>query len=95
MWVIYHFVTRDTIGGRIFGKEQAITREAIRAMTTGNACLTLEENIKGPLESGKPADLVVLSEDIMTCPEPRIQAMSVLMTMVGNQAGSRGPASGL
>jgi predicted amidohydrolase YtcJ len=95
LWVIYHFVTRDTISGGIFGKEQAITREAIRAMTTGCAYLTFEENIKGSLVSGKLADLVVLSEDIMTCPEPRIRDMSVLMTMVGGQAVYRDPASGL
>ena len=64
LWVIYHFITRDTISGGVFGKEQAISREeAIRAMTTGYAYLTFEENIKGSPKSGKLADLVVLSED--------------------------------
>ena len=51
----------------------------------GNAWLTFEEDLKGSLEPGKLADLVVLSEDILTVPEKRIEQMSVLMTMVGGR----------
>ena len=84
LWTIYHFVTRDTINGGVFGEDQRITREeALRASTIGNAYLTFEEEIKGSIEPGKLADLVVLSDDIMTCPPERIEQMTVLMTMVG------------
>jgi predicted amidohydrolase YtcJ len=86
LWVIYHFVTRDTISGGVYGSEQRIRREeALRLSTINNAYLNFEENMKGSLESGKVADLVVLSDDIMTCPEERIRDMSVLMTMVGGK----------
>jgi predicted amidohydrolase YtcJ len=86
LWTIYHFVTRDTITGGVLGADQRITRaEALRAATIGNAWLTFEENVKGSIEPGKLADLVVLSDDIMTCPEKRIEQMSVMMTMVGGK----------
>ena len=84
LWVIYHFVTRDSISGGVFGADQRITREeALRASTMGNAYLTFEEELKGSIEPGKLADLVVLSDDIMTGPPDRIEEMTVLMTMVG------------
>jgi len=83
LWVIYHFVTRDTISGGVFGEDQRITREeTLRAITLNNAYLNFEENIKGSLEPGKLADLVVLSGDIMSCPGEEIRDLSVLMTMV-------------
>ena len=86
LWVIYHFVTRDTISGGVYGREQRIRREeALRLSTINHAYLNFEENLKGSLEPGKVADLVVLSDDIMTCPEERIRDMSVLLTMVGGK----------
>ena len=82
--VIYHFVSRDTISGGVLGADQRITRkEALQLETINNAYLTFEESIKGSIERGKLADLVVLPEDIMTCPEKTIASMQVLMTMVG------------
>lgn len=86
LWAIYHFVTRDTITGGVLGPDQKITREeALRVSTINNAWLTFEEDAKGSIEVGKLADLVVLSDDIMTCPEKRIEQMAVLMTMVGGR----------
>lgn len=84
LWTIYHFVTRDTISGGVFGPEQRITREeALRASTMGNAWLTFEEGTKGSIEAGKLADLVVLSEDLLTAPPTRVRDADVLLTMVG------------
>jgi predicted amidohydrolase YtcJ len=86
LWVIYHFVTRDTISGGVMGADQKITRkEALQIQTINNAYLTLEENIKGSIEAGKLADLVVLPEDILTCPEKHIEQMQVALTMVGGK----------
>ena len=68
------------------GRDQAISREqALRASTIGNAWLSFEEDVKGSIEPGKYADLVVLSGDIMTCPEDQIENLTVLMTIVGGR----------
>ena len=96
MTVIYHFVTRDTISGGVFGAEQEITREeALRVMTLNNAFLNFEEDINGSIEPGKLADLVVLSDDIMTCREADIRSLEVEMAMVGGRVAYRRKASEL
>ncbi len=70
----------------MYAAEQRITRqEALRLFTINNAYLTFEENVKGSLEPGKLADLVVLSDDIMTCPVDKILDLTVLMTMVNGK----------
>src|SRR5581483_11167348 len=84
LWVYYHFVSRGTISGGVMGPEQKITRkEALQVQTINNAYLTFEEQIKGSIEPGKLADLVVLPEDSLTCPPKHIEQMPVAMTMVG------------
>lgn len=86
LWVMYHFITRDTISGGVMGAEQKITRrEALQIETINNAYLTFEERLKGSIETGKLADLVVLPEDILTCADKRIEQMHVAMTMVGGK----------
>jgi predicted amidohydrolase YtcJ len=93
LWTIYHFVTRDTITGGVLGEDQRISREeALRLSTINNAYLNFEEKVKGSLEPGKYADLVVLSNDIMTCPPELIRDMSVLATMVGGKIVYQDPA---
>jgi predicted amidohydrolase YtcJ len=86
LWTFYHFVTRDTISGGVLGADQKISRrDALRVATINNAYLTFEERTKGSIEPGKYADLVVLPEDILTCPEKHIEQMRVSMTMVGGR----------
>jgi len=86
LWVFYHFVTRDTISGGMLGRDQQITRqEALRLETVNNAYTTFEEKIKGSIEPGKLADLVVLQDDIMTVPAKTIESTNVLMTVVGGK----------
>lgn len=82
--VIYFCVTRKSIDGESVFPDQKITREeALRCYTINNARLTFEEGIKGSIEPGKLADLVVLSHDILTCPENQIKDIQPLMTIVG------------
>ena len=91
LWTLYHFITRDTITGGVLGADQRVTRQqALRMATINNAWLTMEERTKGSIEPGKFADLVILNEDPLTCPEPRLRDAKVLMTMVGGKvvAGS-------
>ena len=93
LWVFYHFVTRDTISGGVLGADQKVSRtEALRVMTINNAYLTFEERVKGSIEPGKLADLVVLPEDILTCPEKHLERMQVELTMVGGKVVYRRPS---
>ena len=70
---IYYYVTRNTLRAGPVGVAQKISRlEALRVMTLNNAYLTFEERIKGSIETGKLADFVVLSDDLLTVPEDRI-----------------------
>ena len=63
--------------------DQALTREeALCCATIETAHLTFEEDIKGSLEPGKLADLIVLSHDPLTCPENDIKDITSELTMV-------------
>ena len=66
---IYAAVTRRTLDDKNpngWIPEQKITvEEAIKAYTINNAYAAFEEKIKGTIEVGKLADLVVLNEDIL------------------------------
>jgi len=63
--------------------DQALTRqEALCCATIETAHLTFEEDIKGSLEPGKLADLIVLSHDPLTCPENDIKDITAELTMV-------------
>jgi predicted amidohydrolase YtcJ len=86
LWVIYHFVTRDTISGGPMGVDQQISRkDTLRMVTRNHWYLTFEENTKGMIAPGRFADMVVLPEDIMTIPAKRVEQMRVMMTMVGGK----------
>ncbi|MGL4731308.1 MAG: amidohydrolase [Clostridium sp.] len=56
--------------------------DAIKAFTIKGAFASFEEDIKGSLELGKLADLIVLSNDIFTCNYTDIKNNHVLLTMV-------------
>ena len=95
-WALHHFTTRGTISAGVVGDEQEITRaEAIRAATEGYAYLTFEESLKGTLEVGKLADLVVVAEDPLACADPCLETMQVDLTVVGGMVVyDRGAVSG-
>jgi predicted amidohydrolase YtcJ len=62
--------------------QQKITvEEAIKAYTINNAYAAFEEKIKGTIEVGKLADLVVLNEDILTIDPVKIKDVKVDMTV--------------
>ncbi len=86
LWTLYHFITRDTISGGVLGADQRVTRQqALRMATINNAWLNMEERTKGSIEPNKLADLVILNEDPLTCPEPRLRDARVLATIVGGK----------
>jgi len=71
---------------------QALTLEqAVRLYTSDSAYAQWQEDRLGSLETGKIADMIILSEDIMRSEPHRISEIMVDMTLVdGNVVYSRG-----
>lgn len=64
--------------------EQKMTREqALHSYTMACAYAAFEDKWKGSLTPGKVADIVVLSNDLLTCPDEDILKTQVVMTLVG------------
>lgn len=84
---LYAAVTRKGMTGREFAYEdEAITIEqAIRGYTLTGAYLNFEEEIKGSLEAGKFADMIVLSDDILSIDPERIMDIEIEQTYVAGK----------
>lgn len=85
LYGIYAAVTRRTADnknpdGWIPG-EKIPVEDAIKCYTLNSAYASFEENIKGSIEVGKLADLVVLSDDILTIDPVKIKDVKVEMTV--------------
>lgn len=82
----YASVTRRLNDGVTFFPEECMTREqALQSYTQSSAYAAFEEDLKGSLTPGKLADMVVLSKDIMLCPENEIREAKVVATIVGGK----------
>ena len=91
---IYAAVARRPRSGEDRGwqPEQRMTREeAVRSFTIWNAYAAFQEGELGSIEPGKRADLVVLSDDVFTCPAPAIKEIRPTLTMVGGEIVFRDP----
>jgi predicted amidohydrolase YtcJ len=86
---IYAAVTRRTLDDRNpagWVKEQKIgVEDALRAYTVNAAFASFDDGIKGSLERGKLADLVILDRDITQIPPETIRDARVLMTVVAGR----------
>jgi predicted amidohydrolase YtcJ len=82
---IYAAATRRTLDGKNpngWIPDQRITvAQAVHAYTVGSAFAEHQEKVKGSIEPGKLADLVVLSDDIFTIPVEAIEKTRVDMTI--------------
>ncbi|GIV58828.1 MAG: amidohydrolase [Rhodothermaceae bacterium] len=82
----YATVTRRLADGSVFYPEQRLTREqALQSYTWNNAYAAFEEDRKGRLAPGYLADIVVLSQDLLTVPDDAIPETEVRYTIVGGQ----------
>ncbi len=80
---IYAAVTRKGMSGKVYGAEEKLTmEEAIRGYTAYGAYFTWEEDTKGTLAPGMLADMIVLSEDLLTIDPEKILDVQVEMTVV-------------
>ncbi len=75
---------RDGVSGRSYERpDQTLTRaEALRLSTLNAARAAFWERLTGSIEPGKAADLVVLSDDIMTIERDRILECHAVSTLL-------------
>jgi len=85
----YSAVTRSNFAGMPsdgwIPKEKISREQALRSYTINSAYASFEEDIKGSIEAGKLADMVLLSRDIMSIEPTEILDTKVLMTMIGGE----------
>lgn len=85
MYGIYEAVTRKDLNGNPEGgwlPEQGLTvEEALYGYTMAGAFASFEEDIKGSIEEGKLADMVVLSDDIFEIDPNKIKDVNVEITI--------------
>jgi predicted amidohydrolase YtcJ len=86
---IYCAVTRMTPEGTPKGgwypNGRISVDSALRHYTRDGAYATFDEKIRGMLQKGMLADLVVLSQDILTVPSSEILKTKILLTVMGGK----------
>jgi predicted amidohydrolase YtcJ len=89
MLTLYAAVTRATLDGKNpngwFPEQKLTITEAIEAYTMGSAFAEFQENEKGSITPGKLADMVLLSQDILSIDPEKIRDIIVLKTFVGGK----------
>ena len=86
MLSIHTAVNRETKGGAVLGPDQRIsTLEAVRAYTSYAALFSHSEAWRGTIESGKVADFVIPSEDILEAPAGRLKGIAFAAAIVDNR----------
>jgi hypothetical protein len=89
MQTVYAAVTRATLDGKNPGgwfPEQKLTvPETVEAYTMGSAYAEFQEKEKGSITPGKLADMVLLSDDILSIAPEKIRDTSVLRTILGGR----------
>jgi predicted amidohydrolase YtcJ len=80
---LYAAVTRKGKSGTLYGSDEKISMaDAIRHYTRDGAYLTRQEKVKGTLEPGKMADMIVLNKDLLTIDPSQILTTEVDLTIV-------------
>jgi predicted amidohydrolase YtcJ len=86
---LYAAITRQDLNGQPpqgWAPDQRMTREeALASFTANGAYASHAETFSGTLEPGKLADLVILSQDIMTVAPKQIPATNVWKTIIGGE----------
>jgi len=65
--------------------ESLSRQEALRGITIWPAVANFEDSVKGSLEIGKYADMVMLDQDLMNCSDQALKEVSVLKTWVNGE----------
>jgi|TARA_A100001011_G_scaffold209239_1_gene217437 predicted amidohydrolase YtcJ len=84
--LLWSTTNRKTRSGKVLGEEQKIsTYSALEAMTINAAYQHFEDDIKGTIEVGKQADLVVLSQNPLSIDTKDILEIEVVATFSRGQ----------
>ena len=85
LFLVWTAVNRISSSGQVIGSAERIdTLAALRAVTIDAAWQIFQEHNRGSIETGKYADLVVLSDNPVARPET-VKDISVELTMVGGR----------
>ena len=86
MMALQSEVTRTDMKGNVWGAKQKVSvEEAVRVGTLNGAYASFEENVKGSLDAGKVADLVVLGRDPFKEDPSKLVTIPVERTMAGGR----------
>ncbi|HKM46284.1 MAG TPA: amidohydrolase [Terriglobales bacterium] len=89
MLTLYAATTRATLDGKNpkgwFPEQKLTIQEAIEAYTMGSAYAEFQEKEKGSITAGKLADMVLLSDDVLSIDPVKIRDVKVLKTWVGGK----------
>jgi predicted amidohydrolase YtcJ len=65
--------------------QKVTAAEALTAYTSGSAFAEFQETEKGTIARGKLADLVILSDDVLSIPPAQVKDVKILATIVGGK----------
>lgn len=83
-WIsIYWAVTGKTMGGtQLYAGSNRLSRaEALQLYTVGSAWFSKEEKIKGRIQVGQYADMVILTADFFSVPDEEIRNIEAALTI--------------
>jgi hypothetical protein len=83
---IYYMVSGKNVVGNPVNATQKISRlEALKIYTSGSAWFSFDDDELGTIETGKLADLAVLSDNYLNVAEEDITDLSAVMTILGGR----------
>ena len=82
--------TRLDNGLRFFVEQRMDREQALKSYTIDAAYGAFEEDIKGSLEVGKLADVIILDTNLLTCEDDEIPNTKVLYTILGGELKYKG-----
>jgi predicted amidohydrolase YtcJ len=82
LFLLWTSLARESRSGKVIGADERVSLyEGLKAITINGAYQYNEEKIKGSIEKGKLADLVIIAEDITKIPVGKIKDLEVLETI--------------
>jgi predicted amidohydrolase YtcJ len=92
MFTVWSAVNRISRSGKVIGPDERIsTLQALRAITVDAAWQYREEGERGTLETGKVADLVILSADPLSVPPASLRSVKVVETVKAGRTVWKAP----